>query len=289
MKKTIAILVAILILILGGWWLSLEHKEEPEAPKRLTPSFTRSDAYILLELLEVGASGKELSTAFSLSKENYICTNTQEHPTIKNRRSPNKYSSSKEIYCGNYYLREQYHDDTGPLLRGPFYDGDLNSDDCPQEAVSDACYYVTATRADAPKVCENIDDSLWRERCKETVALNTENIGLCSDLSDELKRECYNNFNKFHEPTDELCKKLNDFDASLGSDCYEALSKIKSDILICNKIEVARKRDNCIMTPIDWEYMKDSYDNLEKIDCSKIKDEQDREKCVSFMEKHFSE
>jgi hypothetical protein len=291
------VIVLLVAIVVGGiivWQMWPERKAPSPSPtppidetaEWRTPSFNRDEIYILLK--EVESPNKEIRTAFSLYEKNYICLNTQRNPIIKNEQQLSSFSSSKEIYCGNYYILEQYYDDTGPLLYGPFYDGNLDIDTCSQDTLSNACYFVAGTRSNNVDVCRNITDFLWQEKCLMSIALNTENIKMCSNLSKELERECYENFNKFFKKTDELCREFADFDDYLGSSCYRTLSVVQKDILVCDKIKDDWVRDKCIMEPIIWEHMRDHYTNLDKIDCNKIKNEQDKNRCFLFMKEYFS-
>jgi len=288
------LIIFLVLFIIGGttaWYMCLKKEDSvlismSDTSLKTSP-FNRNEAYILLRMVD--NPNRDIQTAFSLYAENYLCLNTQESPVIKNEQQQNNFSSSKEIYCGNYYIIEQYNDATGPLLYGPFYNGEIDTDICYQEDLSDACHFVKATRSNDIDICKNIKDHFWQEKCSISVALNTRDIKICSNISEDFRRECYENFNRFFERTDKLCEELDSFDNYLGSNCYRDLSVIQKDILVCDKIKEDWARDKCIMEPIIWEHVRDNYTNLDKIDCNKIKDEENKGRCFVFMKENFSE
>jgi len=249
-----------------------------QIPEFDNAKLTRKEANILLQ--EIENPNMDVGTAFSLFSDNFICLNTGEHPIDKEENVKN----TKKIFCDKYYFIERYKDSTGPVLFGPYYDGELIFESCEKTKVKNACYFVSAVKTKDNQVCDKISDPLWKEKCIKAVAFKTGNLLLCDNLL-TLKEECYQDFVEGDKVSEKICSQV----GNSGDNCFDRLSKKEGDITYCARIKDENGRDRCYSDPIISDYTRENYKNLEenKANCDNQEifyNESRKSACQEFMQ-----
>ena len=291
-KFLIGILVIILLIAIGGLIFSkssqkltfqeYERNEKFDINKREFNDSFGIDREHLGDFFEkVEETNNDIGTAFTLFSENYICKNTKENPEIKT------VDEVKRVYCGNYFFIEIFLSHTGPLLYGPFYGGKVNLLDCKNSSIKDMCFFVVAYKNEDYKICEAIKDNFWRDQCLRKVALITEDYSLCDDIHDDtLNYYCYMDYLDGHQVDDEFCFYMGK--KNLTDKCLEKLARVYKDMIYCIKIQDENSRDSCFDMVITWDYKREEFKNLDKIEANcdntdVFYNSSRKEKCEEFM------
>lgn len=159
----------------------------------------------------------------------------------------------------------------------------------------DQCWFEKATSNKQITLCDNIADTVLEETCQSTVAISTQSLENCANLSTKVKAACTSTISQhlllaeecnkvedghwrdvcmsfigINTSTHPLCKTVGN--QKIRDDCYTQISVNKEDERVCSYVTEDSTRNEC--------YRKHAYSRLNPALCALNEPEFEEDICI---------